>query len=53
VQNNSSRESSTFQGGIIINHMSEELLNQMKERIEELKETISEKNKLIEFLEKD
>ncbi len=34
VQNNSSRESSTFQGGIIINHMSEELLNQMKERIE-------------------
>jgi transcriptional regulator with XRE-family HTH domain len=52
VQNNSSRESSTFQGGIIINHMSEELLNQMKERIEELKETISEKNKLIEFLEK-
>ncbi|MEM0542919.1 helix-turn-helix transcriptional regulator [Flavobacterium sp. j3] len=52
VQNNSSRESSTFQGGIIINHMSEELLNQMKERIEELKETISEKNKQIELLEK-
>lgn len=52
VQNNSSRESSTFQGGIIINHMSEELFNQMKERIEELKETISEKNKHIELLEK-
>ncbi len=52
VQNNSSRESSTFQGGIIINHMSEELLNQMKERIEELKETILEKNKHIELLEK-
>ena len=52
VQNNSSRESSTFQGGIIINHMSEELLNQMKERIEELKQTISEKNKHIELLEK-
>ncbi len=52
VQNNSSRESSTFQGGIIINHMSEELLNQMKDRIEELKETILEKNKHIELLEK-
>ncbi len=52
VQNNSSRESSTFQGGIIINHMSEELLNQMKERIEDLKETILEKNKHIELLEK-
>ncbi len=52
VQNNSSRESSTFQSGIIINHMSEELLNQMKERIEELKETILEKNKHIELLEK-
>ncbi len=52
VQNNSSRESSTFQGGIIINHMSEELLNQMKERIVELKETILEKNKHIELLEK-
>jgi ABC-type Fe3+-hydroxamate transport system substrate-binding protein len=32
--------------------MSEELFNQMKERIEELKETISEKNKHIELLEK-
>lgn len=52
VQNNSSRESSSFQGGIIINHMSEELFNQMKERIEELKETLSEKNKQIELLEK-
>jgi transcriptional regulator with XRE-family HTH domain len=52
VQNNSSRESSTFQGGVIINHMSEELFNQMKERIEELKQVISEKNKQIELLEK-
>jgi transcriptional regulator with XRE-family HTH domain len=52
IKNNSSKEGSTFQGGIIINHMSEELLNQMKERIEELKKIISEKNKHIEFLEK-
>jgi len=51
AQNNSLRESSSFQGGIIINHLTEELLNQMKERIEELKRTISEKNKLIELLE--
>ena len=52
IQNNSSRENSTFQGGIIINHLSEELLNQMKERIEELKQSILDKNKQIELLEK-
>lgn len=51
AQNNSLRESSSLQVGIIINHLTEELLNQMKERIEELKKTISEKNKLIELLE--
>ncbi len=50
IQNNSSRESSTFQGGIIINHISEELLNQMKERIEDLKQSIVDKNKQIEIL---
>lgn len=52
VQINNSRENSKFQAGIIINPMSEELLNQMKERIEELKQTICEKNKQIELLAK-
>lgn len=52
IQKNSLNESDNFQGGIIINHISKELINQMKERIDELKETISEKNKQIEFLEK-
>ncbi len=52
VQNNSSREINSFQVGIIINHMSEELLNQMKERIEELKLTIYDKNNHIELLQK-
>jgi transcriptional regulator with XRE-family HTH domain len=51
VQHNNSNDSSTFQGGIIINHLSEELLNQMKERIEDLKKLISEKDKRIEMLE--
>ena len=52
IQKNSLNESDNFQGGIIINHISKELINQMKERIDELKETISDKNKQIEFLEK-
>ena len=52
VQINSSTENNSFQGGIIINHMSEELLNQMKERIEELKQTICDKNNHIELLQK-
>jgi len=52
VQINNSSENSKFQAGIIINPMSEELLNQMKERIEELKLTICEKNKQIELLVK-
>lgn len=52
VQQNNSHDSSTFQGGIIINHLSDELLNQLKERIEDLKLQIAEKNKRIESLEK-
>jgi len=52
VQNNNSNDTSTFQGGIIINHLSEELLTQMKERIEDLKSIIAEKDKRIQQLEK-
>jgi transcriptional regulator with XRE-family HTH domain len=52
IQHNNSHESSTFQGGIIINHLSEELLNQMKERVTDLKQIIAEKDKRIETLEK-
>jgi transcriptional regulator with XRE-family HTH domain len=52
VQNNNSNDTSTFQGGIIINHLSEELLTQMKERIEDLKSIIAEKDKIIQQLEK-
>lgn len=52
VQNNNSHDTSTFQGGIIINHLSEELLTQMKERIEDLKSIIAEKDKRIQQLER-
>lgn len=52
IQNNSSRENSTFQGGIIINHLSEELLNQLKERVNDLKQIIESKDKVIADLEK-
>lgn len=50
VQHNNSHDTSTF-NGIFINHLSEELLNQMKERIEDLKKMIEEKDKRIEILE--
>jgi transcriptional regulator with XRE-family HTH domain len=50
VQNNSSNDTSTI-NGIVHNNESQELIIQMKERIEELKQTIVEKNKLIEILE--
>ncbi len=50
VQHNNSHDTSTF-NGIFINHLSEELLNQMKERIEDLKKMIDEKDKRIEILE--
>ncbi|HPW97794.1 MAG TPA: helix-turn-helix domain-containing protein [Flavobacterium sp.] len=52
VQNNNSHDASSFQGGIIFNQLSEELLNQFKERIEDLKKVIEDKNKIIEILEK-
>lgn len=52
MQNNSFQDQSTFQGGIVINHQSAELFTQIKERIEELKELIKEKDKRIEALEK-
>lgn len=51
VQHNHSIDNSTFQSGIIINQLSEELLNQFKERVEDLKQIISEKDKRIEALE--
>ena len=51
IQNNSSNDTSTF-NGIFINHLSEELLNQMKERVTDLKQIIAEKDKRIETLEK-
>jgi DNA uptake protein ComE-like DNA-binding protein len=52
VQNNSSQDQSTFQGGIVINHQSAELFAQMKERIEKLKELIKEKDIHIQALER-
>jgi transcriptional regulator with XRE-family HTH domain len=51
VQHNNSNVNSTFQSGIIINQLSEELLNQIKGRVEDLKHIITEKDKRIEFLE--
>jgi len=51
IQNNNSNENGTFQSGIIINQLSEELLNQIKGRVEDLKQIIIEKDKRIEFLE--
>lgn len=50
IQNNSSNDTSTF-NGFVVNHLSEELLQQFKERIEDLKQMIEEKNKRIEILE--
>jgi transcriptional regulator with XRE-family HTH domain len=51
IQHNNSHDSSTFHGGIVINHLSEELLNQMKERLEDMKLIIAEKDKRIDLLE--
>ena len=50
VQHNNS-EHGTFQSGIIINQLSEELLNQIKGKVEDLKSIIIAKDKRIEFLE--
>ena len=51
IQNNSSNDSSTF-NGLVVNHLSEELLNQLKERVNDLKQIIDSKDKLIADLEK-
>ena len=51
VQYNNSNEHGTFQSGIIINQLSEELLNQIKGRVEDLKHIITEKDKRIALLE--
>ncbi|MFN8274114.1 MAG: helix-turn-helix domain-containing protein [Flavobacteriaceae bacterium] len=51
IQNNTAIENSTFQSGIIINQLSEELINQIKERVEDLKQIIIEKDKRIALLE--
>ena len=50
IQNNDSKDTSTI-NGIVNNNDSQELIIQMKERIEDLKEMIEEKNKRIEILE--
>lgn len=50
-QHNNSNEQGTYQSGIIINQLSEELLNQIKGRVEDLKQIILEKDKRIDFLE--
>ena len=52
IQHNNTIDNSIFQGGIVINHLSGELLNQVKERVEDLKQIIMDRDKRIEILEK-
>ncbi len=49
VQNNSSNDTSTF-NGFVVNHLSDELLTQFKERIDDLKKLLEEKENQIAFL---
>jgi transcriptional regulator with XRE-family HTH domain len=51
VQHNHSNDNGTFQSGIIINQLSEELLNQIKERVADLKQILLDRDKRIELLE--
>lgn len=51
IQNKTAIENSSFQSGFIINQLSEELINQIKERVEDLKQIIVEKDKRIALLE--
>lgn len=49
VQHNSSTDNSTFQGGIIVNQ-SKELVKQLEARIVELKESLADKDQIIDML---
>lgn len=51
VQYNTSQDTSTF-NGVVNNNFPEELVNQLKERIEDLKNQLLDKDKLIDFLQK-
>lgn len=52
IQHINTIDNSIFQSGIVINHLSLELLNQVKERVEDLKQIIMDRDKRIEILEK-
>lgn len=51
VQHNNFSDTSSMQG-IIYNHASDELIAQLKSRIEDLKDSLAEKEKYISILEK-
>lgn len=51
VQYNISKDTSTF-NGVVNNNFPEELVNQLKERIIDLKNQLLDKDKLIDFLQK-
>ncbi len=51
IQNNTATENSSHNfNGIVVNHLSEELLVQFKERIDDLKKMLEEKDNQITFL---
>lgn len=49
VQHNNSKDNSTFQGGIILNHNAE-LVRQLKEQISDLKKSLLDKDEIIALL---
>lgn len=51
VQYNTSQDTSTF-NGVVNNNFPEELINQLKERIIDLKNQLLDKDKMIDFLQK-
>ncbi len=51
VQHNNSKDNSTFQGGIILNHNAE-LVKQLKEQISGLKKSLLDKDEIIALLKK-
>lgn len=51
VQYNTSQDTSTF-NGVVNNNFPEELVNQLKERIIDLKNQLLDKDKMIDFLQK-
>ena len=51
IQNNTATENSSHNfNGIVVNHLSDELLTQFKERIDDLKKLLEEKENQIAFL---